>query len=201
MDASTPRLKVVNLRQRKDELSSYRLKIVSEDYKEACLQWWVLSLNTWIQRGEPKYGEHRQPNRSDCCEFIPYWGWWRRRWFTGYALLHGRAADSWVAGCGCAIRQDGNRRSLSSALRDEIMDVPVNFESTCSSKRYLKVWFDGTVPVDVIPMEYMPEHATMFVEELPTYRENGPFRWKAGRTDFWKIQRPHVVKNWSRFPR
>jgi flagellar motor switch protein FliM len=49
-------------------------------------------------------------------------------------------------------------------------------------------------PGDIIPIE-MPEHATMFVEDLPTYRV------KMGRADdklavqiSQEIERPHVVK-------
>ncbi|MFY2508032.1 flagellar motor switch protein FliM [Vibrio pectenicida] len=82
----------------------------------------------------------------------------------------------------------------SSALRDEIMDVPVNFrvnllEQDISLRDLMEIQ-----PGDVIPVT-MPENATMFVEELPTYRV------KMGRSGemlavqvYEKIKRPDVVK-------
>ncbi|TFH91856.1 flagellar motor switch protein FliM [Vibrio ouci] len=82
----------------------------------------------------------------------------------------------------------------STALREEIMDVPVNFrvqllEQDISLRDLMELQ-----PGDIIPIT-MPEHATMFVEELPT------FRTKMGRSGEMlavqvseKIKRPDVVK-------
>lgn len=82
----------------------------------------------------------------------------------------------------------------STALREEIMDVPVNFrvnllERDISLRDLMELQAGDVVPID------MPEHATMFVEELPTYRV------KMGRAGdnlaiqvSEKIQRPNVVK-------
>ncbi|RTZ15445.1 flagellar motor switch protein FliM [Vibrio aquaticus] len=82
----------------------------------------------------------------------------------------------------------------STALREEIMDVPVNFrvellEQDISLRDLMELQ-----PGDIIPIT-MPEHATMFVEELPT------FRTKMGRSGenlaiqvSEEIKRPDVVK-------
>lgn len=82
----------------------------------------------------------------------------------------------------------------SSALREEIMDVPVNFrvnllEKDVSLRDLMELQAGDIIPID------MPENATMFVEELPT------FRVKMGRTGekvavqiSEKIRRPDVVK-------
>ncbi|MFA0086122.1 flagellar motor switch protein FliM [Vibrio sp. 10N.286.49.C2] len=82
----------------------------------------------------------------------------------------------------------------SSALREEIMDVPVNFRVNLLEKDVsLRDLMELQVG-DIIPIE-MPENATMFVEDLPTYRV------KMGRTGekmavqvSEKIRRPDVVK-------
>ncbi len=82
----------------------------------------------------------------------------------------------------------------STALREEIMDVPVNFrvnllDKNISLRDLMELQVGDIIPVD------MPEHATMFVEELPT------FRVKMGRANdnvavqvSEKIQRPDIVK-------
>jgi flagellar motor switch protein FliM len=82
----------------------------------------------------------------------------------------------------------------SSALREEIMDVPVNFRVNLLERILSLRDLMELQPGDVIPIE-MPEHATMFVEELPT------FRVKMGRSEdnlavqiSEKIKRPDVVK-------
>jgi flagellar motor switch protein FliM len=82
----------------------------------------------------------------------------------------------------------------SSALREEIMDVPVNFRVNLLEKNLALRDLMELRPGDVIPID-MPEHAVMFVEELPT------FRVKMGRSDdklavqvSEKIKRPDVVK-------
>ena len=82
----------------------------------------------------------------------------------------------------------------SSALREEIMDCPVNFRVNLLEKNISLRDLMDLQPGDIIPIE-MPEHATMFVEDLPTYRV------KMGRADdklavqiSQEIERPHVVK-------
>ncbi|SJN54831.1 Flagellar motor switch protein FliM [Vibrio ruber DSM 16370] len=82
----------------------------------------------------------------------------------------------------------------SSALREEIMDVPVNFRVNLLEKVLALRDLMELQAGDVIPIE-MPEHAIMFVEELPT------FRVKMGRSEdnlaiqiSQKIKRPDVVK-------
>jgi flagellar motor switch protein FliM len=82
----------------------------------------------------------------------------------------------------------------SSALREEIMDCPVNFRVNLLEKNISLRDLMELQPGDIIPIE-MPEHATMFVEDLPTYRV------KMGRADdklavqiSQEIERPHVVK-------
>ncbi|ASA54983.1 flagellar motor switch protein FliM [Vibrio gazogenes] len=82
----------------------------------------------------------------------------------------------------------------SSALREEIMDVPVNFRVNLLEKVLALRDLMELQAGDVIPID-MPEHAVMFVEELPT------FRVKMGRSEdnlaiqiSQKIKRPDVVK-------
>ncbi|MGF1774019.1 flagellar motor switch protein FliM [Vibrio wakamikoensis] len=82
----------------------------------------------------------------------------------------------------------------SSALREEIMDVPVNFRVNLLEKDVSLRDLMELQAGDIIPIE-MPENATMFVEDLPTYRV------KMGRTGekvavqvSEKIRRPDVVK-------
>ncbi len=82
----------------------------------------------------------------------------------------------------------------SSALREEIMDCPVNFRVNLLEKDISLRDLMELQPGDIIPIE-MPEHATMFVEDLPTYRV------KMGRSEerlavqiSEEIERPHVVK-------
>tara|TARA_B100001057_G_scaffold494973_1_gene592785 strand:+ start:583 stop:1626 length:1044 start_codon:yes stop_codon:yes gene_type:complete len=82
----------------------------------------------------------------------------------------------------------------STALRDEIMDVPVNFRVNLLEQDISLRDLMELRPGDVIPMN-MPEHATMFVEELPTYRvKMGRSGEKLAVQISEKIQRPHVVK-------
>ncbi|GLO61551.1 flagellar motor switch protein FliM [Vibrio sp. MACH09] len=82
----------------------------------------------------------------------------------------------------------------SSALRDEIMDVPVNFrvnllERDISLRDLMELQVGDVVPIE------MPEHATMFVEELPTYRvKMGQASDKIAVQISEKIKRPDVVK-------
>ncbi len=82
----------------------------------------------------------------------------------------------------------------SSALREEIMDVPVNFRVNLLEKDIALRDLMELQAGDIIPIE-MPKHATMFVEELPTYRV------KMGRSGenmaiqiSEEIKRPDVVK-------
>ncbi|MDK9739647.1 flagellar motor switch protein FliM [Vibrio sp. D404a] len=82
----------------------------------------------------------------------------------------------------------------STALRDEIMDVPVNFRVNLLEQDISLRDLMELRPGDVIPMD-MPEHATMFVEELPTYRvKMGRSGEKLAVQISEKIERPHVVK-------
>lgn len=83
----------------------------------------------------------------------------------------------------------------SKALRDEILDVKVNLsthmldvEMTLEDIMELK---DG----DVIPID-MPEHITLFVEGLPTFRTKmGQSRENVALKVVEKIERPHSVKS------
>ena len=82
----------------------------------------------------------------------------------------------------------------SSALREEIMDVPVNFRVNLLEKDIALRDLMELQAGDIIPIE-MPKNATMFVEELPTYRV------KMGRSGdnmavqiSEEIKRPDVVK-------
>jgi flagellar motor switch protein FliM len=82
----------------------------------------------------------------------------------------------------------------SSALREEIMDVPVNFRVNLLEKDISLRDLMELQPGDVIPVE-MPENATMFVEELPTYRvKMGRSADKLAVQVSEKIKRPEVVK-------
>ncbi|WP_146441531.1 flagellar motor switch protein FliM [Vibrio kanaloae] len=82
----------------------------------------------------------------------------------------------------------------SSALRDEIMDVPVNFRVNLLEQDISLRDLMELRPGDVIPID-MPENATMFVEDLPTYRvKMGRSGEKLAVQISEKIQRPHVVK-------
>ncbi len=82
----------------------------------------------------------------------------------------------------------------SSALREEIMDCPVNFRVNLLDKDISLRDLMELQPGDVIPIE-MPEHATMFVEDLPTYRvKMGRAEEKLAIQVSEEIERPHVVK-------
>ncbi|MDO6426471.1 flagellar motor switch protein FliM [Thalassotalea sp. 1_MG-2023] len=83
----------------------------------------------------------------------------------------------------------------SKALRDEIMDVPVAL-----STKFLEV----DIPLssimelesgDIIPIE-MPEHITVLIEDLPTFRAKlGKRRENIALQIQEKIKRPESVKN------
>jgi flagellar motor switch protein FliM len=82
----------------------------------------------------------------------------------------------------------------SSALRDEIMDVPVNFRVELLEKNLTLRDLMELQAGDIIPVE-LPKNATMFVEELPTYRvKMGRSRDKLAVQVSEKIKRPDVVK-------
>ncbi|UTZ35328.1 flagellar motor switch protein FliM [Vibrio campbellii] len=82
----------------------------------------------------------------------------------------------------------------SSALREEIMDCPVNFLVNLLEKDISLRDLMELQPGDVIPIE-MPEHATMFIEDLPTYRvKMGRSEDKMAVQISEEIERPHVVK-------
>ncbi|ENP7578376.1 flagellar motor switch protein FliM [Vibrio sp. Vb2535] len=82
----------------------------------------------------------------------------------------------------------------SSALREEIMDCPVNFRVNLLEKDISLRDLMELQPGDIIPIE-MPGHATMFVEDLPTYRvKMGRSEDKLAVQISEEIERPHVVK-------
>ncbi|HCG5932193.1 flagellar motor switch protein FliM [Vibrio parahaemolyticus] len=82
----------------------------------------------------------------------------------------------------------------SSALREEIMDCPVNFRVNLLEKDISLRDLMELQPDDIIPIE-MPEHATMFIEDLPTYRvKMGRSEDKLAVQVSQEIERPHVVK-------
>ncbi|WP_229610346.1 flagellar motor switch protein FliM [Vibrio parahaemolyticus] len=82
----------------------------------------------------------------------------------------------------------------SSALREEIMDCPVNFRVNLLEKDISLRDLMELQPGDIIPIE-MPEHATMFIEDLPTYRVRmGRSEDKLAVQVSQEIERPHVVK-------
>ncbi|MGX9417240.1 flagellar motor switch protein FliM [Vibrio sp. RC27] len=83
----------------------------------------------------------------------------------------------------------------SSALREEIMDVPVNFridlaEKELSLRDLMELQTDDIIPIN------MPEHALMYIEDLPTFRVKlGRSKDKVAVKVSEKIQRPEVVKS------
>ncbi|MGR5093812.1 flagellar motor switch protein FliM [Vibrio maritimus] len=82
----------------------------------------------------------------------------------------------------------------SSALREEIMDVPVNFRVNLLEKDVSLRDLMELQAGDIIPIE-MPENATMFVEDLPTFRvKMGRSGEKMAVQVSEKIRRPDVVK-------
>jgi flagellar motor switch protein FliM len=82
----------------------------------------------------------------------------------------------------------------SSALREEIMDVPVNFRVNLLEQDIALRDLMELQAGDIIPIK-MPEHAIMFVEELPTYRvKMGRSGEKMAVQISEKIRRPDVVK-------
>jgi flagellar motor switch protein FliM len=82
----------------------------------------------------------------------------------------------------------------SSALREEIMDVPVNFRVNLLEKDVSLRDLMELQAGDIIPIE-MPENATMFVEDLPTFRvKMGRSGEKLAVQVSEKIRRPDVVK-------
>ncbi|MGF1680402.1 flagellar motor switch protein FliM [Photobacterium makurazakiensis] len=83
----------------------------------------------------------------------------------------------------------------SKALRDEIMDVPVNMRAKLLDVELSLRDLMELQPGDVIPID-MPEAATVFVEDLPTYRAK---MGKSGDNIALKIseklKRPDMVKS------
>jgi len=83
----------------------------------------------------------------------------------------------------------------SKALRDEIMDVPIEL-----STKFIEVDISlqelmDMKAGDIIPIE-MPEHITVMVEDLPTYRAKlGRSRENIALKIEEKIKRPESVKN------
>jgi flagellar motor switch protein FliM len=83
----------------------------------------------------------------------------------------------------------------SSALREEVMDVPVNFHINLLEKNLSLRDLMELQKGDIIPIK-MPEHALMYVEELPTFRVKlGRSHDKIAVKISEKIKRPDVVKS------
>lgn len=82
----------------------------------------------------------------------------------------------------------------SKALRDEIMDVPVNLRAKLLDVELSLRDLMELQPGDVIPID-MPEAATVYVEDLPTYRAKmGKSGDNVALKISEKLQRPTMVK-------
>ncbi|MEJ2764147.1 flagellar motor switch protein FliM [Photobacterium sp. MCCC 1A19761] len=82
----------------------------------------------------------------------------------------------------------------SKALRDEIMDVPVNLRAKLLDVQLSLRDLMELQPGDVIPID-MPEAATVFVEDLPTYRAKmGKSGDNVALKITEKLKRPAMVK-------
>ncbi|MCG7499147.1 flagellar motor switch protein FliM [Vibrio sp. Of7-15] len=82
----------------------------------------------------------------------------------------------------------------SKALRDEIMDVPVELKAKLMDVDLSLRDLMEMEPGDVIPIE-VPEYTTVFVEDLPTYRAKmGRSGDKVALRISEKIKRPDMVK-------
>ncbi|WP_087021504.1 flagellar motor switch protein FliM [Thaumasiovibrio subtropicus] len=82
----------------------------------------------------------------------------------------------------------------SKALRDEIMDVPVNLRATLLDVDLSLRDLMELQPGDVIPVE-MPEAATVFIEDLPTFRAKmGQSNDNIALKVTEKLKRPDMVK-------
>ncbi|ELR65106.1 Flagellar motor switch protein FliM [Photobacterium marinum] len=82
----------------------------------------------------------------------------------------------------------------SKALRDEIMDVPVNIRAKLLDTELSLRDLMELRPGDVIPID-MPEAATVFVEDLPTYRAKmGQSGDNVALKITEKLKRPDMVK-------
>lgn len=82
----------------------------------------------------------------------------------------------------------------SKALRDEIMDVPVNIRANLMDVDLSLRDLMELRPGDVIPID-MPEAATVFVEDLPTYRAKmGKSGDNIALKVTEKLKRPDMVK-------
>ena len=83
----------------------------------------------------------------------------------------------------------------SKALRDEIMDVPVNLNTKFIEVDLPLSQMMDLKAGDIIPIE-MPEHVTVLVEDLPTFRAKlGQSRENLALQIDSKIARPESVKN------
>ncbi|GAL06912.1 flagellar motor switch protein FliM [Photobacterium aphoticum] len=83
----------------------------------------------------------------------------------------------------------------SKALRDEIMDVPVNLRAKLLDVNLTLRDLMELQPGDVIPID-MPESATVFVEDLPTYRAKmGKSGDNVALKITEKLKRPDMVKS------
>ncbi|AWL12556.1 Flagellar motor switch protein [Saliniradius amylolyticus] len=83
----------------------------------------------------------------------------------------------------------------SKALRDEIMDVEVGVSATLLELELSLQDIMNMKEGDIIPVE-MPEHVTMFIEDLPTFRTKmGRSRENLALKVTEKIPRPTSVKS------
>lgn len=83
----------------------------------------------------------------------------------------------------------------SKALRDEIMDVPVALNTKFLEVSLPLSQIMDLQPGDIIPIE-MPEHITVLIEDLPTFRAKlGRSRENVAIKIEEKIKRPESVKS------
>ncbi|HCU66628.1 MAG TPA: flagellar motor switch protein FliM [Rheinheimera sp.] len=83
----------------------------------------------------------------------------------------------------------------SKALRDEIMDVKVNLSTKMMDVELTLEQVMNMQPGDIIPVE-IPEHITVLIEDLPTYRAKmGRSRDNVALKIIEKIKRPESVKS------
>ncbi|MEW6983239.1 flagellar motor switch protein FliM [Colwelliaceae bacterium 6471] len=83
----------------------------------------------------------------------------------------------------------------SKALRDEIMDVPVQINTKFLEVEISLQQVMDLEAGDIIPIE-MPEHITVLIEDLPTFRAKlGRSRDNVALKIESKIKRPESVKN------
>ncbi|RUO80885.1 flagellar motor switch protein FliM [Idiomarina tyrosinivorans] len=83
----------------------------------------------------------------------------------------------------------------SKALRDEIMDVPVELNAKLAESEMSLREIMDLQPGDVLPLE-MPDDLTVFIEDLPTFHAKlGRSRENVALKISEKIKRPETVKS------